>query len=186
MKILKVHLHCRGLDVDFYERYATLTAVMQFSSKSLASSCEYTLDLDVNVYDGQVEHRSLIGSVKQHIKPELKNGNTFHITVHKVVNLDRIVYSHKCPKFIGFEIKAGLTVVQAVALPEGHVTDSRKSQVDKESHMTNDVVEPVPQGAQGGHMTSSGMSQVDQKSHVSDSGCVDMSKNSDRFSSCGP
>ena len=138
MKILKCQLHCRGLDRDFYQRNATITAVVQFLPDSLACrpSYECTFELDVSVFEGQdVKEAPLLGSARQRVKVTdiEREKHVMHITVHNIVKLDKIVYSYLCPKMIGLKITAALNVVKRIL----------------------------------------------------DSGCVDMSKSSERYSNCG-
>lgn len=112
VKICNCQLHCRGLDMDFYERNATFTAVIQLPPKLFDSIHELTIDIDVNVYEGRVGPKvPLLSSAKQRIKANKETKGVVHIVVNKIVHLDKIVYSNRCPKHIGLEIKASLAVV---------------------------------------------------------------------------
>ena len=99
--------------MDFYERNATFTAVVQLPPKLFDSIRELTIDIDINVYEGRVGEPKvpLLSSAKQRIKASKETESVVHIVVNKIVHLDKIVYSNRCPKDIGLEIKASLAVV---------------------------------------------------------------------------
>lgn len=133
MKISKCQLHCRGLDIDFYERNATITAVVQFFPDSLACrpSCECTFELSVGVFEGrETKEASLLSRASQRVKVTdiERKKHVMHITVHNIVKLDKIVYSYQCPQLIGLEITASLTVVKAVVLDSGYIDMSKSSE----------------------------------------------------------
>ena len=123
VRIINCQLHCRGLDHDFYERNATLTAVVKFSPNSIACCSSQTciVELDVKVYEGRmdcasVHEPSLLGGAKgrRKLSRQEREECVMHIAVHKVVKLDAIVYHETCPNIsvITLQITASVQTVR--------------------------------------------------------------------------
>lgn len=123
VRIINCLLHCRGLDRDFYERNTTFTAVVKFSRNSIACSRSHTcvVELGVKVYEGRVDpatvnETSLLGTAKERRKlsEQERDECVMHITVHKVVKLDTIVYHEIYPNInmITFRITASVQTVR--------------------------------------------------------------------------
>ena len=116
VQVINFQLHCRGLDEDFNQRYATLTAVVRFLSKSndtcqrLLNYYDCTIRVEVEVFEESVERGVKLGtsSAKRQLKCDERDRLSMPITVYKVVDLDRIVYSDSCPDVICFRITVNL------------------------------------------------------------------------------
>ncbi len=121
MRIINCQLHCRGLDRDFYERNATFTAVVKFSQNSIACRSHdivCVVELGVKVYEGRVDparanEASLLGTAKERRKlnEQEREECVMHMTVHRVVKLDTIVYHETCPNMITLQITASVQTV---------------------------------------------------------------------------
>lgn len=116
VQVINFQLHCRGLDEDFNQRYATLTAVVRFLPKS-KSTCQRllnyydcTVKLTVEVFEESVEHGVKLGTAftERKLKCDERDRLSMPVTVHRVVDLDRIVYSDACPDVIFFQITVDL------------------------------------------------------------------------------
>ena len=112
---MKLQLHCRGLDQDLNQHYATLTAIVQFSPSShicrnLLDFYECRVKLTVEVFDGRVEQGCKISTAvnERKLTSDEREHHTMHITVNKVIDLDKIVYTETCPDLITLRITANL------------------------------------------------------------------------------
>ena len=120
VQVINFQLHCRGLDQDFNQRYATLTAVVRFLSKSngdcqrLLNYYNCTIRVKVEVFEESVERGVKLGtsSAERQLKCDERDRLSMPITVYKVVDLDRIVYSDSCPDVICFQITVTLDAVR--------------------------------------------------------------------------
>lgn len=115
MQVINFQLYCRGLDEDFDQRYATLTAAVRFLPKSricqrLLNFYDCTVKLTIEVFEESVEHGKMLGtaSSERKLKCDERDRLSMPITVHRVVDLDHIVYSHTCPDVIFFRITVNL------------------------------------------------------------------------------
>ena len=120
VQVINFQLHCRGLDEDFNQRYATLTAVVRFLSKSndtcrrLLNYYNCTIRVKVEVFEESAECGVKLGtsSAERQLKCDERDRLSMPITVYKVVDLDHIVYSNSCPDVICFRITVNLDAVR--------------------------------------------------------------------------
>jgi hypothetical protein len=116
VQVINFQLHCRGLDDDFNQRYATLTAVVRFLSKSnvqcqrLLNYYDCTVRVEVEVFEESVEHGVRLGtaSTGRQLRCDERDRLSMPLTLYKVVDLDRIVYSDSCPDVIFFRMTVHL------------------------------------------------------------------------------
>ena len=116
VQVINFQLHCRGLDEDFNQRYATLTAVVRFLSKSnktcrrLLNYYDCSIRVQVEVFEESVERGVKLGtaSIERQLKCDERDRLSMPITVYKIVDLDRIVYTDSCPDVIFFRITVNL------------------------------------------------------------------------------
>ena len=130
VKVSNFLLYCRGLDEDFDQRYGTLTATICF----LANSCicqqllkfyNCTVKLTVETFEESVEHGRKLGtaSAERQLKSDERNCLSMPITVHRVVDLDHIVYSNTCPDEIYFRITVDFDATSMFSLSESGMDD---------------------------------------------------------------
>ena len=115
VQVIKIQLHCRGLDEDFNQRYATLTAIIRFLRRSntcrrLLNYYDCTVKLTVEVFEESVEHGVKIGTAfaERQLKCDERDRLSMPITVYRVVDLDHIIYSDTCPDVIFFRVTVNL------------------------------------------------------------------------------
>lgn len=130
IKVSNFLLHCRGLDEDFEQHYATLTATIFFLPNScicqqLLNFYNCTLKFTVDVLEGNVEHGRKLGtaSAERQLTCGEHNCHSMPITVYRVVDLDRIVYSDTCPDEIFFQITVNLHATSMFSLCESGIDD---------------------------------------------------------------
>ena len=130
VKVSNFLLYCRGLDEDFDQRYGTLTATVSFLANS--SICQQflkfyncTVKLTVDVFEESIEHGRKLStaSAGRQLKSDERNCLSMPITVHRVVDLDHIVYSNTCPDEIVFRIIVKFNATSMFILSESGLDD---------------------------------------------------------------
>ena len=117
IKITNFTLHCRGLDQDYNQHYATLTAVVYFQPESRLArrlleftDCRVKLTVEVFVESAERGRNLGIACGEKRLQRDERDSHKMHITVYKVVDLDEIVYnlSEVCPDNIILKITASI------------------------------------------------------------------------------
>lgn len=129
---IQCQLHCRGLDRDYYQHYATLTATVCFSPHSPACRrlCECTIEIGVKVFEGRMERGvETISSAKaqRKVTDDERECHVMHITVPRIVYLDKIVYAESCPKVISLCITATLQATSNAVTNDSGLVDGSTS-----------------------------------------------------------
>lgn len=98
--------HSQGLDQDISDHYATLTATFDLPKNpkkaSVLNQQSPVFKLSVFVYEGAVEKKHLIGesSAARKLDDEDRQQFKMHMTVHRVVSLEELIFSEICPNKI--------------------------------------------------------------------------------------
>ena len=106
----KFQFHAQGLDQDSVNHNGTVTATFQFPDHSKKPQemdimeCEFKLS--VNVYRGSIEESHIIGqsSSVRRLDEDDRKRRTLHMTVHNVVNLQKIIFSASSVDKISIEV----------------------------------------------------------------------------------
>lgn len=130
VKVSNYLLYCRGLEEDFNDHYGTLTATVSFLTNScfgrqLLQFYNCTVKIVVETFEGSVERGRKLNTAteERQLKSAERTCHSMHITVHKVVNLDDIVYSTTCPDEIFFRITVDLDAKSMFSVSESGMDD---------------------------------------------------------------